>query len=693
MDWLTHLWERLSESARFALVALASAALGALIALFRETLAALLRRFGEWVAGLLKGQLADRRFERRYLKWLAGECKRISLIGVFPARPERAPHLQDVFVEPLLSEPPRERRRPPMPEEETPRIWPPDDGWARRISETEEPPRPLSLAEAMRRSRRLVVLGEPGAGKSTLLQFLALRAAGGGSDQGKHSLPTDGKSVPVLLPLRELAASDAFTAMKRYVEKRTDRIAVPPEGYFRRLAEQGRGLFLLDGLDEVLGLGDEAYRRVCDAVNSLATVYPRNRFVVTSRVAGWREQLSPDFLRLSVQPFDPDRRREFARRWYRAVEASAATGEETADAVRIRERQAMSRAEDLVKSVESSDRLRRLAANPMLLSVMAMVHRTDVTLPRERAQLYARCAELLLERWDVGRGVEDRGTTGLTLAQKEALMQAIGYEFHQRGARFLRRREVESVMTGVLPSLGQPAERAGELLDWIERRSGLLADGDFLTFAHLAFQEYFAAKEALRREGGLDWLLEPACLFDPWWREVLFLCAALADDATDLVRRVYSPEEDDLLRRRLFLAGRCLGEATKVAPGLRTEIRNALLQIWREGYRKQREEAIQALAVRPDEETVAYFLAALEDENAGVRWRAAEALGRLGVADARVVEALLAALEDEWAEVRDSAFEALWNLSEKQGLWLGPDGEIRRLQAWSAGGTENPAWA
>ncbi|MFN3763027.1 MAG: hypothetical protein ACK4WK_07495, partial [Anaerolineae bacterium] len=79
MDWLTHLWERLSESARLALVALAGAALGALIALFRETLVALLRRFGEWVAGLLKGQLADRRFERRYLKWLAGECERISL--------------------------------------------------------------------------------------------------------------------------------------------------------------------------------------------------------------------------------------------------------------------------------------------------------------------------------------------------------------------------------------------------------------------------------------------------------------------------------------------------------------------------------------------------------------------------------------------------------------------------------------
>ncbi len=122
-------WQKLPEWARYALIAFASATLGVLIALYREALAGLLRRAGERLAGLLGQNWADRRFERRYLKWLAGECEKVSLIGVLPATPERAPRLPEVFVAPALSErrprlrPPREfpargeEGRPPLPEE------------------------------------------------------------------------------------------------------------------------------------------------------------------------------------------------------------------------------------------------------------------------------------------------------------------------------------------------------------------------------------------------------------------------------------------------------------------------------------------------------------------------------------------------------------------------------------------------
>jgi len=339
--------------------------------------------------------------------------------------------------------------------------------------------------------------------------------------------------------------------------------------------------------------------------------------------------LSPDFAVLTIEPFDRPRRKEFIQKWYNAVEASAA-GQETPEEAEIRQRRVRERADDLARAVEESDRLRRLAENPLLLSVMAMVHRVDVTLPRERAALYRRCTELLLERWDVGRGGEDRDATGLTLAQKELLMRHIGYHFHERGTRFLPRREVEALIAGVLPSLGQSAERAGELLDWVERRTGLLADGEYLTFAHLAFQEYFAAGAILSDERLRERLLEMDRLFAPWWREVVLLCAGMADNATDLIRRIYSPQKDDLLRRRLFLAGHCAGEATRVEEGLRQEIRDELLRIWREGYDRQREEALRALSLRPDRETVDFFLQALKDKNAWVRYIAAEALGQLG---------------------------------------------------------------
>jgi HEAT repeat protein len=655
-------WQSLPEWIRYGIMVLIGTTLGALITLFREALIGFLRRLGEYLSKLLGQKWADRRFERRYVKWMASECEKVSLIGVLPARPVRQPRLSEVFVLPALSEEyPRERRhlyregelRPPAPEE-----------WIEWEERMREETRPVPLPEALRR-RTLVILGEPGAGKTTLLRYLALahaRALTGDASLLRQMDPRAERRLPVFLPLREAAAAES--PLTTFAEEYVRRFLNPPPGYFERQARRGRCLFLLDGLDEVLGRGDEAYQSICDAVNALAAVEEKNRFIVTSRIAGWRGMLSPNFSILTITPFDRPRREEFIRKWYQAAEASAVEVKESPDQAEIRRRRARERAEDLIRAIEGNDRLRRLATNPMLLSVMAIVHRVDVTLPRDRATLYRRFAELLLERWDVGRGIKDQGATGLTLRQKESLMCQIGYHFHERGVRFLPRREVERLIAKALPSLGQPSERAGELLDWVERRTGLLADGEYMTFAHLAFQEYFAAGAMVSDPNLRDRLLQPDRLFDPWWREVVLLYVGMADDATDFIRQVYSPKADDLLRRRLFLAGQCIGEATRVEEELRREIRAELLRMWRNGYRRQQEEALRVLSRWPDREVRDFFLMALKnkDEEAKVRADAAGALGRLGVADPETLQALREALKDEHTGVRASAAEALGDL-------------------------------
>jgi HEAT repeat protein/energy-coupling factor transporter ATP-binding protein EcfA2 len=655
-------WQNFPEWLRYALVAaLPGVILGALSVLFRDALINLLRRLFSRLERLLGERWADRRFERRYLKWIAGECEKVSLIGVLPARPGREPRLSEVFLLPNLSEYRWERRPIPREEELRP-LSSREMEWMRWEERVREELHPISIAEAFRR-RALVVLGEPGAGKTTFLRYLALahaRALTGDASLLRQMDPRAEGRLPVFLPLREAAAAESSltTFAEDHVRRQTRGVLNPPKGYFERQARRGRCLFLLDGLDEVLGLSDEAYRSICSAVNALARVEAKNRFIVTSRIAGWRGMLSPDFSVLAIAPFDRPRREEFVRKWYQAVEASAVE-EESPDQAEIRRRRARERAEDLIRAVEGNDRLRRLATNPMLLSVMAMVHRVDVTLPRERAALYRRCMELLLERWDIGRGITDQGATGLTLAQKESLMRRIGYRFHEKGARLLPRREVEELIAQVLPSLGQPSERAGEVLDWVERRTGLLADGEHMTFAHLAFQEYFTAGAILHEEKLRSQLLQPDRLFDPWWREVILLYVGMADDATDFVRQVYSPEADDLLRRRLFLAGQCVAEAARVEERLRREIRAELLRMWKGGYAKQREEALRVLSGWSDPEVRNFFLRALKDEDPEVRSRAAEALGLLGATDPQTLQALREARKDEDPGVRSRAAEAL----------------------------------
>ncbi len=54
----------------------------------------------------------------------------------------------------------------------------------------------------------------------------------------------------------------------------------------------------------------------------------------------------------------------------------------------------------LRKAIAESPAIRELAANPLLLTMMAMFNRVQ-DLPRDRGRLYERCAELLLKNWDL----------------------------------------------------------------------------------------------------------------------------------------------------------------------------------------------------------------------------------------------------------------------------------------------------
>ena len=96
-------WQNFPEWLRYALVAaLPGVILGTLSVLFRDALINLLRRLFSCLERLLGERWADRRFERRYLKWIAGECEKVSLIGVLPARPGREPRLSEVFISPTF---------------------------------------------------------------------------------------------------------------------------------------------------------------------------------------------------------------------------------------------------------------------------------------------------------------------------------------------------------------------------------------------------------------------------------------------------------------------------------------------------------------------------------------------------------------------------------------------------------------
>jgi len=82
--------------------------------------------------------------------------------------------------------------------------------------------------------------------------------------------------------------------------------------------------------------------------------------------------------------------------------------------------------------------------------------------------------------------------------------------------------------------------------------------------------------------------------------------------------------------------------------------------------RRDAAERLGELADEGDPQVVQALIAALNDENEWVRWRAAQSLGKLG--DKRAIEPLIETLQDSVWRVRLAAVQALRKLQASEAL-------------------------
>lgn len=449
------------------------------------------------------------------------------------------------------------------------------------------------LTQILSENERIAILGTPGAGKTTILQYIALAYAR--EKAGDKQLRIRGIvrkrlglkrwRLPLFIPLVSVAGKlaksvdgDRLPSLIETFPKilppdlNTNRV---PEAYFAHQLERGNCVVLLDGLDEVPT--EDEFRAVVKAIESLALRYKGNQFIITSRIAGWRSGVNADFKLFYVNDLTDEQISTFIDSWYSAVERNAVIGrlkDESATDRIARERRATHRATELKIALRENTGVRRLATNPMLLSIIALVHRSLATLPKERSKLYDECTKTLLEQWDISRGVRV-DDTNLKLQQKQAIMRRLAVAFHtgeigdKGGGREASRDEVEKVIKEFLPSVGRTEEEATHLLQRLLERSGIITERrrNVLAFAHHTFQEYFTAQYLAigEHKKHQQFLLEPERLMSDWWREVILLYAGLLSDSSDFIGLIAEPELDDLCMQRLRTAILCLAESIKVS--------------------------------------------------------------------------------------------------------------------------------
>ena len=664
MDF-SHLWQEYKE-----LVIVIVTAIATLIAtlLGQKVLPglwkALVKLWGETASRVGK-RLSEGKFERRYLEWLCEEQLFLRVRGIRTRSPVSV-KLEEVYVSLKLGRPSRREvgsRTGPeailmeeLPEGRRGEPHP-------RLEARSEEPERLSVGQVLQNCpERLVILGGPGTGKTTLLSYLALKFARG---QAKQELGLDEERLPILIPLRELSRTGWSLATENLPALcvAPEIAAECPPDFFKKHLQDGKCIVLLDGMDEVTS--EDERRRVAEQIEDFVTTYRDNRFVVTSRPAGYSGVALAGFTQLEVCDFSDEDVEAFTRYWCLAIELAVRRVEsEISEAVA--RRKAEREAEELIAAIRASDRVRRLTVNPLLLTIVAMVHRYRATLPNRRAELYDECTEVLLGYWDEAKGIAGQ----LDWKRKRRVLEPLAHWMHRQGLREAGRAQVEQVIAQALPVVGEKETEAAEFLKSVRERSGLLMERglDVYGFSHLTFQEYLTASHLIDRgEGGREELITH--LHDSWWLEVTLLYAGI-QDATPLIEAILA-QRDDLFQNNLFLAARCLVDVVNIDPRLQQHVLSRLLEEFGAGeflgLRKGAAEALIELGNSPSASRVVEGLVGLlGDGEAEVRWSAASALGRLGQAEARVVEGLVGLLGDEEAEVRRPAALALGELGQAE---------------------------
>jgi len=358
-----------------------------------------------------------------------------------------------------------------------------------------------TISEILARDLACVILGDPGAGKTTILRYVALAFAEG---QAERRLELKRQRLPILVPLASYEAAlrrDDSMSLGVYLSWHYEhehglKDILPLFEYY---LSRGEAIVLLDGLDEVVT--QEVRTFIARRVKIFADVATNhgNQIVVTSRIVGYREAPLPGHLpHYTVLRFNWEEIEQFTKRWCQTYEIWLANE----DSEEIR-RKGLTQSRQLMEAIHSHPGIRSLAANPLLLTILALIHRQEKKLPHRRVELYEVYARTLIERSGRARSLSGRTISGLTLDYHRTvkMLAPLALWMHrERASGTARRVEVVRQIRFVLERMGYEPEdadvEAERLLDDLRRYSGLLVERgrDAYGFMHLTFQEYFAAR-------------------------------------------------------------------------------------------------------------------------------------------------------------------------------------------------------
>jgi hypothetical protein len=390
----------------------------------------------------------------------------------------------------------------------------------------------MPFGKVLASHKRLALLALPGGGKTLLLKRLAVAYAEPSRRTASTDELPDIKLMPVLIRCREWR--DYIRLPIPTLLKKIGDITGQPNlsGLFDALVpifKKGQVLLLIDGLDEIHNDADRT--TFVEHIESFLEEYKLVRIVVTSREAGFN-LVAPSLTRFCerwrLAPLSENAITLLCGHWHRLM-----TGDTPA---------AIAEGNEVAQVLIRNGSLRRLAENPLLLTMLLVVKHGAGGLPPDRVSLYGRAVDVLLDTWNI------KGHEPLNVREAVPQLAYVAFQLMCMGKQTATEKELLALLEEARekhPNIKRYAKDSPhDFLKRVELRSSLLLEAGhqmeggrtvpFYQFRHLTFQEYLTAVAAT--EGHYkqyqqdDTVLTPLAsyLLAEEWKEVIPMVAVLA---------------------------------------------------------------------------------------------------------------------------------------------------------------------
>ncbi|MCZ6651739.1 MAG: hypothetical protein O7D91_01750 [Planctomycetota bacterium] len=436
---------------------------------------------------------------------------------------------------------------------------------------------------------KVLIRGDAGSGKSTLLKWTAIKSAehmmdkDEDPDPARHTrgsrrrwrgkmlfdesgemvladpAPADAEAfrglvellawtrrIPFFIPLRKCSGGE-FPRCPDFPSLINESLRKPPDNWVESVLEAGRGLLMIDGLDEV---PPKWRKRIDKAVDDLLKLYggKGNLFIATSRPLvvdpGWIERHG--FREARIAPMSETDRNELIDLWHKAV------GKQLRELHRGEEADALpEKATRLKTDLAANPMVAQVATNPLMCAMLcALCGQMDYKLPDSQYEIIEQLCKVLLhsrEEHTPDFNLEHfpAAYRRLKYPQRKAILARLGYDMVLGGFSSVQRQALLAKVQVGLAALTN-LDDGDDLLvvDALLERSGLLHlfTGGEIDFIHNRFKEFLASDRFIAEGHSAE--LGKRCLEAAINNVCLFAAAAERAESfvDDLLRRVLPPE-------------------------------------------------------------------------------------------------------------------------------------------------------